>query len=164
MPVTTQSEIINQVVHGNCIDILSQLPSASIDMILTDPPYIAKYVSRTGQQIANDDRSDWLQPAFSQIFRVLNATPSASAFTAGITWTSSCRHGGTPGFVLSAIWCFRSATHPISALLPIPTNRRTYWQKAIRVYRNPRSATCNSGSTLATSSILRKNLLQIWCR
>jgi len=71
MPVTTQSEIMNQVVQGNCVDILSQLPSASIDMVLTDPPYIARYVSRTGQKIVNDDRADWLQPAFSQIFRVL---------------------------------------------------------------------------------------------
>jgi site-specific DNA-methyltransferase (adenine-specific) len=40
-------------------------------MVLTDPPYIARYVSRDGQRIANDDRADWLQPAFAQIFRVL---------------------------------------------------------------------------------------------
>src|SRR5579864_3227431 len=41
------------------------------DFVLTDPPYIAKYVSRDGQKITNDDRADWLQPAFKQVFRVL---------------------------------------------------------------------------------------------
>ena len=63
--------LTNSVLQGDCVQVLSQLPSASIDMVLTDPPYIARYVSRDGQRIANDDRADWLQPAFAQIFRVL---------------------------------------------------------------------------------------------
>ncbi len=61
----------SNVVHGDCIQVLSQVSSESVDFVLTDPPYIAKYVSRDGQKIANDDRADWLQPAFKQIFRVL---------------------------------------------------------------------------------------------
>lgn len=61
----------SSVIQGDCVKVLSQFPSASIDMVLTDPPYIAKYVSRDGQRIANDDRADWLQPSFAQIFRVL---------------------------------------------------------------------------------------------
>jgi DNA modification methylase len=63
--------LTNSVIQGDCVQVLSQLPSASVDMVLTDPPYIARYVSRDGQRIANDDRADWLQPAFAQIFRVL---------------------------------------------------------------------------------------------
>jgi adenine-specific DNA-methyltransferase len=59
------------VIHGDCVDVLSQISSGSIDLVLTDPPYIANYVSRDGQRIANDDKADWLQPAFRQIFRVL---------------------------------------------------------------------------------------------
>jgi len=63
--------LANSVIQGDCIQVLSHVPSASIDMVLTDPPYIAKYVTRDGQRIANDDRADWLQPAFAQVFRVL---------------------------------------------------------------------------------------------
>jgi hypothetical protein len=32
--------------HGNCIDILKQLPDASVDMVLTDPPYVCHYRDR----------------------------------------------------------------------------------------------------------------------
>jgi len=70
----------NSVIQGDCIQVLSQLPSASIDMVLTDPPYIARYVSRDGQRIANDDRADWLQPAFAPIFRVLKVLVRATPF------------------------------------------------------------------------------------
>lgn len=66
-----QTGIDASVIQGDCVQVLSELPSASVDMVLTDPPYIAKYVSRDGQKIANDDRADWLQPAFKAIFRVL---------------------------------------------------------------------------------------------
>lgn len=31
--------IINDIIHGDCIDMLALLPPASIDLILTDPPY-----------------------------------------------------------------------------------------------------------------------------
>jgi DNA modification methylase len=61
----------SNVVHGDCVQVLSQVSSESVDFVLTDPPYITKYVSRDGQRITNDDRADWLQPAFKQIFRVL---------------------------------------------------------------------------------------------
>jgi site-specific DNA-methyltransferase (adenine-specific) len=67
----TQTGIDASVIQGDCVQVLSELPTASVDMVLTDPPYIAKYVSRDGQKITNDDRADWLQPAFQEIFRVL---------------------------------------------------------------------------------------------
>lgn len=67
----SSAETGKSVIHGDCVQVLSQSSSASIDLVLTDPPYIAKYVSRDGQRIANDDKADWLEPAFKQIFRVL---------------------------------------------------------------------------------------------
>src|SRR6266513_1532783 len=71
----------NSVIHGDCVQILSQFPSASIDMVLTDPPYLAKYLSRSGQRIANDDQADWLQPAVAQIFRVLQLAAFCISFS-----------------------------------------------------------------------------------
>jgi site-specific DNA-methyltransferase (adenine-specific) len=68
------------VIQGNCVQVLSHFTPASVDMVLTDPPYIAKYVSRDGQRIANDDRADWLEPAFAQIFRVLKRNAFCISF------------------------------------------------------------------------------------
>jgi len=101
----------SNVVHGDCIQVLSQVSSESVDFVLTDPPYIAKYVSRDGQKIANDDRADWLQPAFKQISRVLKKTPFASVFTDGTKWTNSCRLGGLQDSDPLGIWFFKSHIH-----------------------------------------------------
>src|SRR5688572_13023297 len=31
--------IVNQILHGNCIDILPTLPESSVDLVFADPPY-----------------------------------------------------------------------------------------------------------------------------
>jgi adenine-specific DNA-methyltransferase len=37
----------------------------------TDPPYLANYLSRDGRSVPNDNASDWVKPAFHEIYRVL---------------------------------------------------------------------------------------------
>jgi len=59
------------IINGDCLSILPTLPASSVDFLLTDPPYIARYKSRDGRTIPNDDNSAWLKPAFAEIFRVL---------------------------------------------------------------------------------------------
>jgi adenine-specific DNA-methyltransferase len=61
----------NAVLHGDCIDILRSLKPASVDFVLTDPPYLVRYQSRDGRRVHNDDNAAWLQPAFTQVYRVL---------------------------------------------------------------------------------------------
>lgn len=61
----------NTVVHGDCVKVMRQMESASVDFILTDPPYLCRYRSRDGQTIANDDRDGWLVPAFAEMHRIL---------------------------------------------------------------------------------------------
>ncbi|MBN9585731.1 MAG: DNA methylase [Afipia sp.] len=65
------NEFRNKVLHGDCVRVMRDMPSASVDFILTDPPYLVRYRSRTGQTIANDDRDGWLEPAFAEMYRVL---------------------------------------------------------------------------------------------
>jgi adenine-specific DNA-methyltransferase len=57
--------------NGDCLDILPIIPDGLIDFVLTDPPYLVNYQDRSGRSIANDVSSDWLEPAFAEIFRVL---------------------------------------------------------------------------------------------
>lgn len=57
--------------HGDCLVALPRLATESVDLCLTDPPYIVNFRDRQGRSIANDGNSDWLAPAFAEIYRVL---------------------------------------------------------------------------------------------
>jgi len=61
----------NAVLHGDCISIMGSLPANSIDLILTDPPYLVRYQDRDGRSIQNDSNADWLLPAFTEAYRAL---------------------------------------------------------------------------------------------
>ena len=62
---------IGHILQGDCIGRMRAMQSQSVDFILTDPPYVARYRSRDGRKIANDDNADWLRPAFAEMYRVL---------------------------------------------------------------------------------------------
>lgn len=70
----------NTLIHGDCLDVLPQLPACSADFILTDPPYITRYVDRDGRRVPNDDNDAWLKPAFAQMHRVLARNSFAVSF------------------------------------------------------------------------------------
>lgn len=62
---------IDGVLHGDCVDLMRQMPAQTVDFILTDPPYIATYRSRDGRTIQNDTDDRWLKPSFAEMYRVL---------------------------------------------------------------------------------------------
>lgn len=70
----------NTVLQGDCIQVMRKLESRSTDFVLTDPPYLVRYESRDGRRIANDSRSEWLRPAFAEIYRVLRADSFCVSF------------------------------------------------------------------------------------
>jgi site-specific DNA-methyltransferase (adenine-specific) len=51
--------------------VLRTIDNESVDLVLTDPPYVTRYRSKDGRIIINDDRADWLVPAYEQMYRVL---------------------------------------------------------------------------------------------
>ena len=61
----------NTVLQGDCVEVMRQFRSRTVDFVLADPPYLAHYCSRDGRTVANDSDGAWLKPAFVQIFRVL---------------------------------------------------------------------------------------------
>ena len=60
-----------RVINADCLAVLPQLPEASVDLILTDPPYLVGYHDRSGRSIAGDQTGEWLKPAFRELYRVL---------------------------------------------------------------------------------------------
>ena len=60
-----------RIIQGDCIDILKPAAAHSVDLVVTDPPYVVRFRDRSGSTIASDDRSNWILPAYREIFRVL---------------------------------------------------------------------------------------------
>jgi len=67
------------VIQGDCVQMMANMSAQSVDLIVTDPPYLCHFMDRTGRRVLNDDRDDWLQPAYAQMFRVLK--PNAYCVT-----------------------------------------------------------------------------------
>lgn len=70
----------SRIILGDCIETMKGFPDASIDFVLTDPPYIVHYKDRASRSIANDDNSDWVTPAFAEMYRVLKPNSFCLSF------------------------------------------------------------------------------------
>lgn len=62
---------MSRYVLGDSVQVMSTFPAASVDFILTDPPYLVGFTDRSGRSIANDTNRDWVLPASREMFRVL---------------------------------------------------------------------------------------------
>jgi DNA modification methylase len=69
-PVAFQ-QVRNTIVPGDYVEVMRRVGSACADFILTDPAYLCRYRPRDGQSVVNDDRDDWLEPAFAEMYRLL---------------------------------------------------------------------------------------------
>jgi DNA modification methylase len=61
---------LNTVMHGDCVEVMRRMQPASIDFVITDPPYINRYATRDGRVIRSDNFV-WVKPAFAQLYRLL---------------------------------------------------------------------------------------------
>jgi DNA modification methylase len=58
------------IINGDCTKVLPEIPTGSVDFVLTDFPYVNRYADRDGRAIQSG-KFAWLQPAFAQMHRVL---------------------------------------------------------------------------------------------
>ena len=77
---TQRSSFSNQIVHGDCIQVMRQMAPESADFILTDPPYLVNYRDRSNRTIQNDASGAWLKPAMREAYRVLKQDRVAIMF------------------------------------------------------------------------------------
>lgn len=70
----------NQIILGDCLQVLRKVPSESVGMVLTDPPYAVRYTDRSGRSIANDDNTRWIFPAFAELYRVMKPNTYCVSF------------------------------------------------------------------------------------
>ena len=57
---------LNQVIQGDCLEIMDTFPSESVDLVVTDPPYGLNKV-----EIENDDNLDMFFMSLPKIYRLL---------------------------------------------------------------------------------------------
>jgi site-specific DNA-methyltransferase (adenine-specific) len=78
--MNTLNTFINRIICGDCISVMRTMPAASVDFVLTDPPYLVNYRSRDGRRYPNDDNDRWLAPAFAEVSRVLKPNSFCVSF------------------------------------------------------------------------------------
>jgi DNA modification methylase len=61
----------NRLLEGDCTQLLKTLPTESVDLVVTDPPYFVRYRDRMGRTIANDADPASVVGAFVDLYRVL---------------------------------------------------------------------------------------------
>jgi DNA modification methylase len=77
---STHQQFTNSLTHGDCIQVMRNMPAQSVDFILTDPPYLVNYRDRDGRTMQNDAKADWLKPAMAEAYRVLKQDRVAVMF------------------------------------------------------------------------------------
>jgi DNA modification methylase len=72
--------LTQQVIQGDCKEVLRSMPNESVDFVLTDPPYFVRYKDRSGRSIANDDHPESVLGAFNDLYRVLKPNSFCVSF------------------------------------------------------------------------------------
>src|SRR5262245_42429569 len=56
------------------------LPSDSVDLVVTDPPYLVDYRPRDGRRCQGDTSDYWLKPVFHEPYRILKPNTLCATF------------------------------------------------------------------------------------
>ena len=76
----TLHPFLNRIIHGDCVSVMQSMPAESVNLVVTDPPYMVNYRSRDGRRVPGDNGNRWLRPAFAEMHRVLRPGCFAVSF------------------------------------------------------------------------------------
>src|SRR5690348_4310292 len=71
---------------GDCLEVLRSLPDASVDAVVTDPPYLLGFMGREWDTKAAHEHLDWHAAWCRESFRVLQPGGHLLAFGGTRTW------------------------------------------------------------------------------
>ena len=81
LPIEREDKMqTNCIIHADSRMALAQLEPESVDLVVTDPPYLVNYQDRDGRKIANDTNPEGVLPVFEQVARVLKPNSYALCF------------------------------------------------------------------------------------
>jgi len=73
-------DYLDRIICGDCTGVLTELPAACIDLVVTDPPYLVGYRDRAGRRVLGDDDAGLIGRAFAEVGRVLKPGRFAVSF------------------------------------------------------------------------------------
>lgn len=73
-PQTIPSEFLDNIYHGDCMDLLKSLADESLDLIVTSPPYNINKFKNDRKPLS--DYLDWQKEIITECYRVLKPTGS----------------------------------------------------------------------------------------
>lgn len=88
----------NHIICGEAAFVLSSLPSASVDLVVTDPPYLVRYRDRSGRSIVNDDDPDAVLAVFDALYRVMKPDSYCVTFYGWSAISAFAHRWGECGF------------------------------------------------------------------
>ena len=78
---------IDHLLLGDCLELLKTIPTESVDLVLTDPPYNINLVPQRGttsaiegDNMSGEDFTEFLTDVFRECFRVLKDDRSLRAY------------------------------------------------------------------------------------
>lgn len=125
-------DFINKIIHGDCLEVMKDIPDESIDLIVTDPPYGIEYQSnkqlgntRNGHtettreehffdKIKNDDEFpiDWLEEAY----RALKIGGALYTFCHWKVWGDAFCAVESVGFIVKNMIVLNKSNHGMGDL------------------------------------------------
>jgi len=145
-----------KIMHGNCMDLLKEIPSCSIDAIVTDPPYgmSADGIARTwadieeGRKIKGFMGKEWdaavpCHNFFAECFRVLKHGGHMIAFSSTRTVCALGMAAQKGGFRIRDMihWCYFSGfpkSHDISKAIDRECIKNTMYKEFALHFREQR--------------------------
>ena len=70
----------NQIIEGDSANVLKEMPAGSVDLVVTDPPYLVNYRDRDGRSLQNDTNADGVMPVFAPMARAMTPDSYAICF------------------------------------------------------------------------------------
>lgn len=95
-------EVLNQIITGNCVEVMSKLPESSIDLIVTSPPYSVNikydvYDDNTDINTYLDFSKKWMEEAY----RILK---DDGRICVNVPYEINLKERGGRIFIVSEIW------------------------------------------------------------
>ena len=77
--------IRNEILCGDAKARLKEADAKSVDLVVTDPPYLVNYKDRHGRKVANDANAEAVLPVFDEVYRVMKPDSLCISFCG---WTA----------------------------------------------------------------------------
>lgn len=70
----------NEIIEGDAAHVLRNIPEGTIDLVVTDPPYLVNYRDRSGRSLKNDDNPAGVLPVFEPMAKAMKESSYAICF------------------------------------------------------------------------------------